>query len=191
MVRTRGIRARQREQTQQRILAAAQQVFARSGYERATIRAIASAAQADPGLVMRYFGSKQELFTRVAAMPDEDGPAGTPEQVTEYLLATLTAKLAQEPATDMALLRSMFTHPGAAEQVRAAMNQQERQITAAIPAGDADARAGIVAAIALGTLTGRHLLQLNGLSGAPPEQITELLRPCLRSLIQDSPGPTR
>jgi AcrR family transcriptional regulator len=182
--KTQGIRARQRQQTQERILAAARQLFAQVGYERATIRSIASAAEADPGLVMRYFGSKKELFSRVANMSSEDGMTGSPEQVTEYLLTSLAAKLTQEPAATLAMLRSMLTHPDAADEVRGAANRHEHQLAAAIPAEDAAARAGVIGAITLGTLIARHLLQLNGLTAASPAQITALLRPCLRSLIQ-------
>lgn len=188
MGESQGIRAQQREQTQQRILTAARQLFAQVGYERATIRAIASAAETDPGLVMRYFGSKQELFSRVAGMSAEDGLTGTPEQVTEHVLTSLAAKLTEEPAATLAMLRSMLTHPEAAEEVRAAANQQERLLAASIAADDAEARAGIIGAITLGTLIARHLLQLNGLAATSPAQITALLRPYVQSLIQGESG---
>ena len=188
MGESQGIRAQQREQTQQRILTAARQLFAQVGYERATIRAIASAAETDPGLVMRYFGSKQELFSRVAGMSAEDGLTGTPEQVTEHVLTSLAAKLTEEPAATLAMLRSMLTHPEAAEEVRAAANQQERLLAASIAADDAEARAGIIGAITLGTLIARHLLQLNGLAATSPARITALLRPYVQSLIQGESG---
>ena len=48
------------------ILAAAKQRFAESGYERATIRAIAADANIDPSMVMRYFGNKDQLFAAAA-----------------------------------------------------------------------------------------------------------------------------
>src|SRR5689334_9912912 len=48
------------------ILAAARQRFAESGYERATIRAIAADANIDPSMVMRYFGNKDQLFAAAA-----------------------------------------------------------------------------------------------------------------------------
>src|SRR5258705_11693083 len=48
------------------ILAAARQRFAESGFERATIRAIAADANIDPSMVMRYFGSKDQLFAAAA-----------------------------------------------------------------------------------------------------------------------------
>src|SRR3984885_9114960 len=61
-----GSRAEQRRRTEARILDAATEVFFSAGYDRATIRAVASAAGGDAGLVMHYFGSKQELYRRVA-----------------------------------------------------------------------------------------------------------------------------
>jgi AcrR family transcriptional regulator len=188
VTRTPGIRARQRDETQRRVLTAARHLFAQVGYERATIRAIASAADTDPGLVMRYFGSKQELFSQVASMSPDEGLTGTPGEVTEYLLTSLAAKLTEEPSATLAMLRSMLTHPEAAQEVRVAANRQERQLAAAIAAADAEARAGIIGAITLGTLIARHLLQLNGLAAATPAQITSLLRPCLQSLMDDSGG---
>src|SRR3954467_2983932 len=54
------------EVTKAAILAAARERFAADGYERATIRAIASDAEIDPAMVMRYFGSKEKLFAAAA-----------------------------------------------------------------------------------------------------------------------------
>ncbi len=55
--------------TRQSILEAARATFARAGYERATIRAIASAAAVDPALVHHYFGTKEELFVAAHEIP--------------------------------------------------------------------------------------------------------------------------
>jgi AcrR family transcriptional regulator len=59
------------------ILAAARERFAESGFERATIRAIAADANIDPSMVMRYFGNKDQLFAAAAdfdlAIPDLSG----------------------------------------------------------------------------------------------------------------------
>ena len=74
-----GSRAEQRHRTEARILDAATQVFFSAGYDRTTIRAVASAAGVDAGLVMHYFGSKQELFRRVidaAPVPEVSGASG-------------------------------------------------------------------------------------------------------------------
>ncbi|MEV4297203.1 hypothetical protein [Microbispora rosea] len=43
-------------------------------------------------------------------------------------------------------------------------------------------RAALISAVLIGVVLGRHLLKLEELRDAPPQQIAELLRPCLRSL---------
>lgn len=137
-----------------------------------------------PGLVMHCFGSKEQLFARATETPPDEPVTGSPEQLTEQLLATLHAKLTDEPTATLAMLRSMLTHPEAAEGVRSALNRQRQQLGSAFPADDATLRTGLTGAITLGVTVGRHLLQLDGLRDAPPERIVELLRPCIESLTQ-------
>ncbi len=59
-----------------RLLEAAMEAFARSGYDGASLRAIALAADCDVSMVAHYFGSKAELWR---AMVDElaQAAAGT------------------------------------------------------------------------------------------------------------------
>ncbi|MFE3731506.1 helix-turn-helix domain-containing protein, partial [Nocardia sp. NPDC059154] len=106
-------RAQQRRNTEARILAAAGRLFAESGYDRTTIRAVAAEADTDPALVMRYFGSKENLFAQVAVVGNVEAITGTPEQAAELLLKALTAKLTEEPVNALAAIRSMLTHPDA------------------------------------------------------------------------------
>src|SRR6516225_5935556 len=89
-----GSRAEQRRRTEARILDAATQVFFSAGYDRATIRAVASAAGVDAGLVMHYFGSKQELYRRVIDAAPVPEISGTPTEATEQILAGLADRLA-------------------------------------------------------------------------------------------------
>ncbi len=58
-------RARNATATRAAILAAARSRFAEEGYDAATVRGIAAEAGVDPALVLRYFGSKDELFATV------------------------------------------------------------------------------------------------------------------------------
>lgn len=51
--------------TPQRLLAAAREVFAREGYDGASIRAITAAAGANLGAVTYHFGSKERLYHTV------------------------------------------------------------------------------------------------------------------------------
>ncbi|MDX6280642.1 MAG: hypothetical protein QOH03_1713 [Kribbellaceae bacterium] len=176
-------RAEQRERTQARIIEAARQLFGEHGYDRTTIRSIAAAAGSDPGLVMRYFESKENLFAQVATIP-ADGPIeGDPTRIAELLTAALGSKLADEPAAGLAALRAMFSHPEAAKEVRTAMIGQQRQIAALMPGDDAVLRAGVIGALTIGTVIARHLLQLDGLTDASPDEITQLVGPLIDTLV--------
>jgi AcrR family transcriptional regulator len=184
MTRTLTSRAEQRQRTETRILTAARRLFAENGYDRTTIRSIAAAAGSDPGLVMRYFGSKEKLFVQAATIP-ADGPiTGSPEQIAELLATALSEKLADEPAAALAALRSMFTHPEAGIEVRTAMSGQQQQVAALMRGEDAVLRAGLIGALTIGVVIGRHLLQLDGLRDASPEEITALLQPLINDLVQ-------
>jgi AcrR family transcriptional regulator len=177
-----GSRAEQRRRTEARILDAATQVFFSAGYDRATIRAVASAARVDAGLVMHYFGSKQELFQRVIDAAPVPEVSGAPGQAAEQLLASLADRLANEPVASLALLRSMLTNPEAASAAGAGIARYQAQIARAIPADDADLRAAIISAITLGITVSRHLIKSDELASANPAQVIELLRPCMLSL---------
>src|SRR5580704_11674648 len=70
------------------ILEAAREVFSERGYARATIREIARRAGVTHGLVMRHFGTKEQLL--VEALP---GPRAA-AQVVPGDLATLPERVA-------------------------------------------------------------------------------------------------
>jgi AcrR family transcriptional regulator len=182
-------RAEQRRRTEARILDSATELFLTAGYERTTIRAVASAAGVDAGLVMHYFGSKQELFRRVIDAAPAPGVSGAPGQAAEQILAGLADRLASEPVASLALLRSMLTNPEAASAARAGIARYEAQIAQAIPADDAGLRAAIISAITLGITVSRHLIKTDELASADPAQVISLLRPGLLALAAQPPSP--
>jgi AcrR family transcriptional regulator len=175
-------RAEQRRRTEARILDAATQAFFSAGYDRTTIRAVAAAAGVDAGLVMHYFGSKQELFRQVIDAAPVPEVSGAPGQAAEQILAGLASRLESEPVASLALLRSMLTNPEAASAASAGIARYQAQIAQAIPPDDADLRAAIISAITLGIAVSRHLIKSDELATADPAQVIQLLRPCVRSL---------
>jgi AcrR family transcriptional regulator len=58
-------RAQAKQRTRQRLLDAARRLFAERGYEAATVRDIAAAADLSTGAVFASFADKAELFTEV------------------------------------------------------------------------------------------------------------------------------
>jgi AcrR family transcriptional regulator len=186
-----NLRAEQRRHTEGRILDAASRVFVTAGYERTTIRAVASAADVDAGLVMHYFGSKQELFRRVIGAAPVPEVSGAPEQAIGQILATLADRLANEPVASLALLRSMLTNTEAASVISEGMTRYQAQIAETIPADDARLRAALISAIILGVTVSRHLIKSDELARADPAQVISLLRPGMISLAAQPPSPPR
>jgi AcrR family transcriptional regulator len=181
-------RAEQRRRTEARILDAATQAFFSAGYDRTTIRAVAAAAGVDAGLVMHYFGTKQELYKRVIDAAPAPELSGTPAEAAEQILDGIASRLESEPAASLALLRSMLTNPEAATAASDGIARYQAQIAQAIPAGDAGLRAAVITAVTLGITVSRHLIKSGELATADPAQIVDLLRPCMLSLTA-RPGP--
>ncbi|GAA1623324.1 TetR/AcrR family transcriptional regulator [Nonomuraea maheshkhaliensis] len=175
-------RAERRRRTEGRILDAARSLFAEVGYERATIRGVARAAEVDPALVMQYFGSKQELFqhaVRVTLVAEGERDA---DGMVEELLGTLSAKMGELPQGSLAMMRSMLTHPEAAASAREVLSGQIDRLAAATPGADARLRAALMTLVMLGVTVGHQLLELDELRDVPREEIARLLRPALRAL---------
>src|SRR5919197_469332 len=169
-------RAEQRRRTEARILNAATKIFVDAGYERTTIRAVAAAAGVDAGLVMHYFGSKQELFRRVIDTPPLPEVSGARGQVTEQILTALASRLTTEPRSSLTILRSMLTNHEAASAASAVTARYEAEIAQSIAADDADLRAAIISAIILGITVFRHLIKHDVIASAEPEHVIRLLR---------------
>src|SRR6201995_2718774 len=103
-------RARNATETRADILAAARQRFGTDGYERTTLRSVAADVGVDPALVIRYFGSKQDLFAAAAEFTLDlpDLSAVDPDDVADALLPSFFA-VWEDDATFVALLRAAMT----------------------------------------------------------------------------------
>ena len=110
------IRPRDAAQTRADILAAARRRFAAEGFERTTLRAIASDVGVDAALVIRYFGSKQDLFATATEfridLPDLSG--ADPDDIADMLLPRYFAVWEDDEAF-LALLRAAMTSRVAAD----------------------------------------------------------------------------
>jgi Tetracyclin repressor-like, C-terminal domain len=96
----------------------------------------------------------------------------------------LAESLASEPVHSLALLRSMLTHPEAAQACGKVRPACRPRSAGRSPPDDADVRAALVGAVMLGVIVSRHLLNSDELTAASPQQVVDLLRPCLRSLTR-------
>src|SRR5690242_20688678 len=117
--------ARRSDATRATILAAARERFAADGYEKATIRAIARDAKIDPSMVMRYYGSKADLFA--AAVSIDPGLPGLPLEPREEIGRTLVRhflSLWEDNDELTALMRVGATDPAAADRMQSVLRDQ-------------------------------------------------------------------
>jgi AcrR family transcriptional regulator len=156
--------ARRSDATKATILAAARAQFAALGYQATTIRSVATAAQIDPAMVMRYFGNKEGLFAAAAEfdlrLPDL---SGMPRAQLGSALVSHFLDRWEGDETLMALLRAATTNEAAATRMQAIFATQMAPLIARLtgePRAAAAARAGLVATQVLGLALCRYVLQL-------------------------------
>ncbi len=177
---------RRSDRTRAAILHAARERFAADGYERATIRAIATDANIDPSMVMRYFGNKDKLFAAAAhfdlRLPDLTGVARS--EVGATLIAHFLDRWEQDE-TMIALLRAGATNDGAAERMRGLFAEQLGPAVAALGASPTQTpvRAGLVSTQVLGLALCRYIVKLPPIAAMTREQIITTIGPTLQHYL--------
>jgi len=175
--------------TKAAILAAARERFAADGYDRATIRAIATDAAIDPSMVMRYFGTKQHLFATAAEfdlhLPDL---AAVPRRkLGAFLVAHFLDRWEADDALKV-LLRTSLTNAAAAGRMQTIFTHQLAQAVAQRTSDPAEAarRAGLVATQVLGMALCRYLLRLPPVAAMTRDEIVAWLGPTLQRYVVGS-----
>lgn len=179
------------------ILAAARAQFAAEGYERATVRAIAADAGIDASMVMRYFGSKEDLF---AAAADIDLRLPSLKDVRRDRLGEVLARHfvsiwegGQSDEALIFLLRTAPTHQAASERMREIFAQQVRPGLGSLLGGGADGarRAGLAASQLLGLALCRYVLRLEPIASQDPEQIIADIAETIQRYLTGPLSPAR
>ncbi|WP_431238388.1 TetR family transcriptional regulator [Mycolicibacterium aichiense] len=183
------VKARDGEVTRSRILAEARSQFGERGFERTTIRSIASAAGVDPALVMHYFETKAQLFAAASRLaitfPDLTGVA--PERVVDLLLP-LFVEVWGPHGPFLPLLRSAATNRVAADALLGVFVDQVSPALAAVVPDRPAERAALVGSQMLGLAVGRYVLGLPPLVAMDDATLTEWLRPVVAHYLGE-PAP--
>lgn len=182
---------RKGQRTRRQIVAAARKVFGEVGYERATIRGIAAVANVDKSSVVKYFGTKRNLFEEAATwtIPIDDVVSdGGPAQTAENLARGMLAAWGADPNSPMAvLLRASMTSDEAADLLRAHITSHAvGSIAKTIDAPDARLRAALLGAMLMGVASQRYLLRMPDLVDVDTEHLLRLITPALRAVIDPS-----
>jgi AcrR family transcriptional regulator len=174
------------ERTRAKILEAARDLFAERGYEGATIRDVAARAAIDPAMVIRYFGSKDELFARAAFIDlklpalHSVQPAAIGGTLIRHFLEVWEG--AGSGAGMAILLRSATSNEYAANKMREVFVMQVQPALAAAGGDQRQARlrAGLISSQLLGLALGRYVLKLPPVVAMTKDEIIDWIGPTLQ-----------
>ena len=177
-------RPRNATQTRADILSAARRRFGAEGYERTTLRAVAADVGVDAALVIRYFGSKQDLFAEAAdfsiELPDMSGV--DPDEVAGILLPRFFA-VWEEDETFLALLRAAMTSPVAADTLRRVFAQHVAPKLITATPDNPIQRIGLMGAFVIGLATTRYVLENPPIATLSREELTRWAAPVIHQLL--------
>ena len=177
--------------TRDAIAAAARRQFAELGYDRASIRSIAREAGVDPALVLRFHGSKEDMFRTVMSLPPDvagaiaalaDGPRST---IGRRLAAIVVAAM-EAPATREILLgriRSAASHPVAAGLVRETVTRDLAALARAVSSDQPETRAVLIGSHVVGVALSRYAVEVEPMHSLPADRVVDLLAPTFQRFL--------
>jgi AcrR family transcriptional regulator len=181
------------QDTRRSILDAARTAFAERGFDKASIRAIATAAGVDPALVHHYFGTKERLF--LASMDSPIDPAevvpkalsGPREEAGERLVRTvLSVWDSPAGAAAVALLRSAMSNEWTARLMREfVVTQVLRRAVAelGLEGDDVPLRTTLVATQVAGLAVVRYVLKVEPVASTDPETLVRAVGPTVQRYL--------
>lgn len=182
--------------TRAEIVEAARAVFAEMGFDRATIRSIATEAGVDPALIYHYFDTKDDLFAAsidLPVPPTETLKAifeGGEDEVGRRLAETFFLVWEQDEAREslLGILRSAM---GGEDQATATFRQFLTSaildhIAPMIPGEDSRLRAVLMASQLVGVAIARYVMKLEPIAAAPVGEIVDLVAPRIQSYVTRS-----
>jgi AcrR family transcriptional regulator len=186
--------------TREAILTAARGAFAELGYDRATIRGIAAAAEVDPALVLHYYASKEQLFGAALQIPVEPGAvlghlvAGGPGQADRIGETIVRVFLeAWEPLNSrqplVAMVRSAMTNDAAQAMVREYLGRRVfGPITEVLGVADGDLRATLVGSQFIGLAMMRYVTLIEPIASASVDQLVAAVGPTVQRYLTGDLG---
>jgi AcrR family transcriptional regulator len=172
--------------TRQAIETAARELFALNGFDRTTVREIGARAAIDPSMIIRYFGSKDALFTRVTtpdlrlSVLEEVSSARVGESIVRHFLAVWEDEISGSGMR--VLLRSASSNDEAADRMRAVfLGQVVPAMERVGPPETAALRAALVTTQLIGLALARYVLCLPPVVAMTPEYLIRTVGPAIQS----------
>jgi AcrR family transcriptional regulator len=181
-------RRRDATATRQALRDAAFALFAERGYDRTTVRDIATRAGVNQALLFRYFGSKEALFAEVTS--GHSLSTEPPRLVAEMLDNLLDpASPTRRDQLLTVLLRTLGTDDAAAE-IRRRLNASYADVLSTLTdQPNADLRADLVLAWLFGISLMRGVAATPPLADADAALVRALVLPAARTLLEKIADP--
>lgn len=171
------------------ILNVARRRFLAHGYDRVSVRSIASEVGVDAALVSYYFGSKRGLFAaamELAVNPAEllaDEISGPLDTLPVRLLSTVMAAW-EAPETGDSLrsfLQAVIRDPDEARAFRELIESEMiTRIAERLGGADASRRAAVATSQIAGLILARYVLRIEPLASTPSKELVRRIAPNLR-----------
>lgn len=180
--------------TRGEIVNAAREVFSDVGYDRATIRAIATRAGVDPALIYHYFDAKDDLFAASIDLPIP--PTETLRAVFESGTQDVGRRLAEtfffvweQEQARRSLLGILRSAMGGEDRAANAFRQfltaaVLEHIAPLIPGEDSRLRALLMASQLVGVAMTRYVMKLEPIASTPVDEIIDLVAPRIQSYVE-------
>jgi AcrR family transcriptional regulator len=150
-----------------KILAAAREAFAETGWAGTTIRAVARAADVDPALVYHYFGNKDGLL---------DAATNPPQRWLQTVAKTWATPV---PELGTALLRLMLG-AWADDEIGHLMGVSQL----GVDERDRTVRSGLVSSQLMGLAMMRYIWKIEPLASMSDDELVAAIAPNLRHYIE-------
>jgi AcrR family transcriptional regulator len=177
-----------------RILTAARNEFAERGYDRASIRGIAKAADVDPALVHHYFGTKEQVFevaVELGMAPALGAPdavhgdrEGAGERLARYVFSVWENPVTRLPA--LAVMRSALTNETAAGVLRGMIERRVLvRMVEELDVPDPEFRAQLAAGHMIGIAMLRYVIKMEPLASVTVDDIITMIGPALQRYLTE------
>ena len=181
------------QDTRDEILAIARRGFATRGYDATSLRDIAAEAKVDAALIIHYFGTKKALFVAATGLPGglssllEDLAVLPLHDFTQVLVRAYLELIDSDGSRNaiLALVRSAVSNDNAAAILREFLTAELLPVIERRTAHpDAPLRASLLAAQLIGIATQRHVIRLEPLVKASPDEIVALVAPAIEQYLR-------
>ncbi|GAA5059836.1 TetR/AcrR family transcriptional regulator [Nocardia callitridis] len=181
----------------EKILRAARIRFSEQGFDKTSIRAVATDAGVDPALVHHYFGTKQQLFAAVVEFPVDPETtlraidAVPVPQLGETLVRALLLVWDSPAGAGIVAMARRIIGGGEIALARAFLLEivMERvRVRIATPEDDGRLRVGLVAAQMSGLLLTRKVIQLDPIEHADADTLVATIGPTVQRYLTGEIG---